>query len=240
MKISVLPSVDELHSNILLHKTVVIIDVFRASSSIVTAFSTGAKWVRPAETVTAAREFSQTGALTGGERYGKTLEGFDLGNSPSEYTSDRVRGKGIIMTTTNGTRSLLKATKAEEILIGCFLNATACAHAIFNLHRDTLFLCAGTRGQFSLEDGIAAGKMIHQLHQMSPSIQYDDLSYALLHSWLSSKHQLREVLSQSQSGRRLISRGLEQDVLDCLQVDRYPLVPRWQSDRIILPSSNHD
>ncbi|SDW53018.1 2-phosphosulfolactate phosphatase [Marininema mesophilum] len=234
MKICVLSSVDELHSKILPHKTVVIIDVFRASSSIVTAFSAGAAWIRPAETVTEARELVQKGELTGGERFGKPIEGFNLGNSPSEYTTDLIRDKGIVMTTTNGTRSLLKAAKAEGILIGCFLNASACANSIQELHRDTLLLCAGTRGQFSLEDGMAAGMIIHQLSHLNSSLQLDDLSYALLHSWTSSQHRLREVLSQSQSGRRLISRGLEQDVIDCLKVDSLPIVPCWQSDRIIL------
>ncbi|MFC4078237.1 2-phosphosulfolactate phosphatase [Salinithrix halophila] len=231
---SVLPSVDELHSDTLTNRTVVVIDAFRASSCIVTALLHGASWVRPAETVSEAREQSGDGILTGGERFSKPLEGFDLGNSPADYASPAIRNKGIVMTTTNGTRALMKASKASDILIGCFLNASACARVVQSLHRDVVFLCAGTRGHFSLEDGIAAGLILHRLSALDPSLGVDDLGRALLHSWLSCRSHLWETLSQSQSGQRLIGRGHKQDVMDCLQVDSCNAVPRWKEGYLTL------
>lgn len=230
---SVIPHVDDLHSDQLTNRTVVMIDTFRASSSMVTAFANGTLFIIPTETVSEARKFSGTEMLTGGERFGKTLEGFDLGNSPADYTPEKVGNKGIVLTTTNGTRALLKSERAAEILVGCFLNATACAEAIRTLHRDVVFLCAGTRGAFSLEDGMATGCILHELLRLDPSIELSDLAHALRLGYLSCREHLTEILSLSQAGRRLSIRGLRQDILDCLQVDRYSLVPRWKEGRIM-------
>lgn len=230
---SVIPHVDDLHSDQLINRTVVMIDTFRASSSMVTALANGTLFIIPAETVSGARKLSGTGMLTGGERFGKSLEGFDLGNSPADYTPEKVKNKGIALTTTNGTRALLKADRASEILVGCFLNASACAEAIRALHRDVVFLCAGTRGEFSLEDGMAAGCIMNRLLNLDPSIELSDLAHALHLGYISCREHLVEVLSLSQAGRRLSVRGLRQDILDCLQVDRYSLVPRWKEGRIM-------
>ncbi|MFD1428057.1 2-phosphosulfolactate phosphatase [Kroppenstedtia sanguinis] len=230
---SIIPHVDDLHADQLVNRTVVMIDVFRASSCIVTALANGALFILPAETVSKARELATVGTLSGGERFGKSLEGFDLGNSPADYSKDRVKNKGIVMTTTNGTRALLKANRASEIRVGCFLNASSCAKAIRGLHRDVIFLCAGTRGGFSLEDGMAAGCILHHLLEINPAAELSDQAHALRLGYLSCREHLTEILTMSQAGRRLIARGYRRDLLDCLQKDRYDIVPRWQQGRII-------
>ncbi|EGK14345.1 2-phosphosulfolactate phosphatase [Kroppenstedtia eburnea] len=230
---TVIPHVDDLHADQLVNRTVVMIDAFRASSCMVTALANGALFIIPAETVSKARELATDGILTGGERFGKSLEGFDLGNSPADYSADRVNNKGIVMTTTNGTRALLKADRASEIRVGCFLNASSCAKAIRDLHRDVVFLCAGTRGSFSLEDGMAAGCILHHLLEVIPSAELSDLAHTLRLGYLSCRERLTDILPMSQAGRRLIARGHRRDLLDCLQRDRYDIVPRWQQGRII-------
>lgn len=230
---SIIPHVDDLHADQLVNRTVVMIDAFRASSCMVTALANGALFIIPAETVSKARELATAGMLTGGERFGKSLEGFDLGNSPADYSANRVKNKGIVMTTTNGTRALLKANRASEIRVGCFLNASTCAKTIRDLHRDVVFLCAGTRGSFSMEDGIAAGCILHHLLEVNPSVELSDLAHTLRLGYLSCQERLTEILSMSQAGRRLGAQGHHRDLLDCLQTDRYDIVPRWKQGRII-------
>jgi 2-phosphosulfolactate phosphatase len=232
MKITVIPHADEIHSNTLSHKTVVVIDVFRASSSIVTALSHGASAIIPAETVSEARQCAMEGMLLGGERFGKRLDGFDLCNSPQDYAAPVVRDKTIVMTTTNGTRTLLKTAKGADVIIGCFLNASACVRFIRQMKHDTVLLCAGTRGDFSLEDGIAAGCLLDLLLNDGQAVQANDLGLVLHQGYLSVKDHLLTHLCRSASGDRLMKRGLVRDLEDCLALDRYDVVPRWKNGRI--------
>ncbi|QKG84208.1 2-phosphosulfolactate phosphatase [Kroppenstedtia pulmonis] len=233
MRVTVIPHVDEVRSEQLSRKTVIMIDVFRASSCIVTALAHGASSILPTATVAQARAH-KNGRLSGGERFGIKVEGFDMGNSPSEYRSEKVRNRNIVMTTTNGTRALAKASRGQYVLISCFLNGTACATHAIELYRDILLLCAGTRGEFSLEDGMAAGFLLDILRKLNPSVQCDDLGLALIHSYHTCQNHLLESLSASQSGQRLIRRGLQQDIRDCLRRDQYPIVPRLDQTHIVL------
>lgn len=233
MKVQTVLCVDVLKSKSLLHNTVVIIDVFRASSCIVTAFAHGAASIVPTETVAEARQYGKKGWLIGGERYGKNLEGFHFGNSPSDFSADRIRGRDIAFTTTNGTRALMKSVKGSDILIGCFLNAQACADKARSLHRDILLFCAGTRGEFSLEDGLSAGCILHHLKERDPAIPCDDEGLALLHAYRNSRDQLGELLALSRSGQHLITLGRQGDISDCVPINRYKIVPRWRQNRLI-------
>ncbi|MDR6224666.1 2-phosphosulfolactate phosphatase [Desmospora profundinema] len=233
MNVQTVFCIDALKSEMLVHKTVIVIDVFRASSSIVTAFSRGAASIIPAETVAEARQFGKAGYLIGGERYGKHLEGFHFGNAPSDFSSSRIKGRDIVLTTTNGTRALVKASRASDVLIGCFLNAKACADKAKALHHDILLLCAGTRGEFALEDGIAAGCILHHLKEEDPTLPCDDEGLALLHAYRSINGQLSDLLSLGRSGQRLKARGRQGDIYDCIQINRYSIVPTWHQDRFV-------
>jgi len=234
MHISVCPHVDEVQTDRLHNKTVIVIDVFRAMSCIVTALAHGATHVVPYATVNEAKQSAKRdGLLLGGERYGKRLEGSDLGNSPRDYASPLVNGKGIALTTTNGTRALIKASKGAYILVGCFLNAIACAERACTLQRDLILLCSGTRGTFSLEDGTAAGLMIDYIMKKVPHAVCDDLGQSMRACYWGCRDRLEEFLSMSQSGQRLLRIGAREDLRACLEVDRYSIAPAWDQGRII-------
>jgi 2-phosphosulfolactate phosphatase len=234
MQITVCPHVDEVQTDRLHNKTVIVIDVFRAMSCIVTALAHGATHIVPHATVNEAKQSAKRdGLLLGGERYGKRLEGFDLGNSPRDYASPLVNGRGIALTTTNGTRTLLKATKGAHILAGCFLNASACVERAYSLQRDLVFLCSGTRGEFSLEDGTAVGFMIDLIMKKVPHAVCDDLGRSLQACSWGCRDRLEEFLSLSQSGQRMLRMGARDDLRACLEVDRYSIVPVWQQGQVI-------
>lgn len=237
MIISVVPYVDEIRSEQLQNKTVVVIDVFRSGSCIVTALAHGAEAILPMETVSAAKEAAGPGRLLAGERFGKRLDGFALGNSPLEYKPSVVKNKQIVLTTTNGTRALIKSKRGKTILIGCFLNASACSEQIIRLKQDLVLVCAGTRGTFSLEDGIAGGLLIDHLSHQKPSLICDDLGLSLWNSYLSLKDRLEEGLSHSQAGKRLLQAGLKKEIAACLQIDRYTTVPQFLQGQITDSSS---
>jgi 2-phosphosulfolactate phosphatase len=140
--------------------TVVVIDVLRATTTITYALAAGAREVVPCLEIEDARQatrrFLSGEALLGGERGGVKIEGFDLGNSPEEYTSEVVKGRSVVFTTTNGTRAMMRCRKAKRVLIGSFVNLTAVQEAI-EAEDNVAILCAGTDGQITYEDVLAAG-----------------------------------------------------------------------------------
>jgi 2-phosphosulfolactate phosphatase len=150
-------------------KTVVIIDVLRASSTMVTAIENGAKGIIPVDNMDAAGRISQSldspQYLLCGEKDGKKIEGYHLGNSPLEYTADVVEGKTIILNTTNGTKAVKKATIAKEVIIGSFLNLSSVIDKLKSVEGDIALVCAGWRGRLSLEDSLCAGNIIYELNE---------------------------------------------------------------------------
>lgn len=142
-------------------RTVVVIDVLRATSTILEALVNGARDVLPVESVEQAvrkaQELGREQVILCGERDVERVEGFDLGNSPLEYVPERVRGKTLVLTTTNGTRAILLGAGGTDCLIASFLNATATAERVVRSATDVLILCAGREGRFSLEDAVCAG-----------------------------------------------------------------------------------
>lgn len=148
-------------------KTVVAIDVLRASSTIVAALYNGAKGVIPAEDMGAAGKMAQSldspNFLLCGEKNGRKIEGYDLGNSPYEYSPDVVKGKTIIFNTTNGTKAIRRSTIADKILIGSFLNLNRIIEALKNNEGEIVLVCAGWKGRISLEDLLCAGNIIYEL-----------------------------------------------------------------------------
>lgn len=147
-------------------KTVVMIDVLRASSTIVTALANSAKGVIPVADMGAGSKISQSmdteNILLCGEKDGEKIEGYDLGNSPLEYTQDVVQGKTIVLNTTNGTKALMRSSLAREILVGSFLNMKTIAGYLKEKENIAL-VCAGWRGRLSLEDLLCAGNIIYEL-----------------------------------------------------------------------------
>ena len=247
--------------------TCVVFDVLRATSTFVTALHNGAKAVIPVAEISEALALrqKQPGILLGGERDGVRIRAgqtggidFDLGNSPREYTPEKVRGKTIVSTTTNGTRALRACTGAQTVLAASFLNLTATAQFIRRLQPAQIVLvCAGTRENIATEDVLAAGALAEMLirwgettgdpkneqtqsgsrvrspHQKGIYECSDSVETALS-AWRKAKSSLLEVVSEAENARRLLANPeLRDDVAFCLQPDVYNLIAALGHDGAI-------
>jgi 2-phosphosulfolactate phosphatase len=226
VQIDVFSSVGEVRSEELIGKTVIVIDVLRATSTIVTALAHGCIAIHPMETIGQVKSGQQEGVILGGERFCKKIQGFDLGNSPLEYEPQIVQNRRIMMTTTNGTRAIHKSLRGETIIAGSFLNGTACARKVIQLRRDVVIVCSGTKDRFALEDSLCAGYIIQCIQNLSPNgILADDLGKAMQLAFSNTSDQLAETLLQCESGKRLSRLGYQDDILHCSRLDLYTNVP---------------
>lgn len=219
----------------------VVIDVLRASTTIITALAHGAVRVRPVLTVEEARaEAAAGGGLLGGERGGRRLEGFDLGNSPLEYGRDRVGGRPIVITTTNGTAALHACAGAAEVLIGAIVNRSAvaaAAHALATKHGgcDIHLVCAGTEGAVTEEDLLAAGAILdaavlrHGCKEESlDATGREALGFfrATVAAGPTAAEAIAREFASSIGGRNLIEIGMQADLPASAAIDSLPVVPR--------------
>jgi 2-phosphosulfolactate phosphatase len=167
--------------------------------------------------------------LLGGERHGKLIEGFDLGNSPLEYTPEKVRGRTIAFTTTNGTRALLHAKAALHVLIGCLNNQDAVAAAAYQLASsecsDVHLLCAGTGGVMCLDDILAAGAIAESIRQLGPTTLADSAMLAIRAFHDAAASGLEAAMNDALGGRNLVEIGMVADVVECSRVNIRPFVP---------------
>ncbi|MGA7305410.1 MAG: 2-phosphosulfolactate phosphatase [Rhodothermales bacterium] len=219
-------------------KLVVIIDVFRASSTIVTALGHGAREVLPASDYgTAGLLASKMGSdarVLGGERDGRPIDGYDLGNSPLEYTKQVVARKSVILITTNGTPALMGSRTARLLVVGCFLNADMVAKSIADNDLDTFLVCCGWKGRASLEDTVCAGLIVDRLfHSNLPDNLPDSVRMAHM-LYNTYRDNLTGTLSHSTHADRLRAIGYEHDVEYCLQIDHVPVLPVFDGGRLKL------
>lgn len=218
----------------------VVIDVLRASTTIITALAHGAVRVRPVLTVEEARaEAAARDALLGGERGGRRIDGFDLGNSPLEYSRDRVSGRSIVITTTNGTAALHACAGAIDVLIGAIVNRSAVAavaHALALQHGGDIHLvCAGTDGAVTEEDLLAAGAILDAAVQ-DHGCGEDALDAtgraalarfrATVAAGPTAADAIAREFASSIGGRNLIDLGMDADLPVAAAIDSLPVVPR--------------
>ena len=212
-------------------RTCVVIDVLRATTTIVHALAAGATQVVPCLEVEEARrvaaEIGST-AVLGGERAGGKIAGFDLGNSPAEYTPQSVGGKTLVFTTTNGTRALTRCKGAKRVLIGAFVNFSAVCSEITAAERIVL-LCGGTDGEVTREDALLAGAIVCELLRSGPATLNDQAELAA-DAWRTAVRMLTDrplgmTLRDSRGGRNLIGMGHENDIDLAAQLDRFDIVP---------------
>lgn len=229
MRVEVLPSAGTPVLPYLEDKLVIVIDVLRATSTMVTALANGCQALIPVLTPEEALEkrMEIPGALLGGERRAMRIEGFDLGNSPFDYAPEKVGGKRVIMTTTNGTRAIRAAAEAKAVWMASFLNLESVVEAIYRLKQKVMLegiviFCAGTEDRFDLPDTLCAGMLIDAL---GPDHQLNDLGEAALRLYQISKHNLLETIEQSDHGRRLLELGFKKDVIYCSTANILPIVP---------------
>jgi len=217
---------------------VVVIDVLRASTTIICALASGAREVIPCLEVDEARSIAAGlppgQALLGGEREGLLIEGFHFGNSPIEYTRRRVEGKTIVFTTTNGTRAMMLCRQARRVLVGAFVNLTATVDAI--AAADPLhLLCGGTNGQVTREDVLFTGAVVQKLLERGRAgSELNDEGQIALDAWMSaagvangnpSADALSAAMKKSHGGRNLRSIGMEGDIDWAAHIDRFTIVP---------------
>lgn len=216
-------------------QAVVLIDVLRATSTIVTALCHGAVQVIPCAEIEQAREmvaqFPPRGLL-GGERKGLRIEGFDLGNSPLEYTPAAIGGRTILLATTNGTPAIQVCREAEAVWIASFANVQAIAEKVRDEPHVT-FLCAGTDRRITGEDVLLAGCAIERCLATGSEFQCDDQAALAVGAWRDASRRtaagesLADILAHTHGGRNLVKNGLRADIDYCAVIDRFDVAPRF-------------
>lgn len=231
MNINLIPSVEYINEKDIEGKIAVVIDVLRATSVITTALYNGAKEVVTTIEIEEALNYKDKSSILGGERKALKIDGFDLSNSPCEYRKEIVTGKRVILTTTNGTRTINKSIKAKSILIGCMLNGKAVARRIIEYNRDTCIVCAGTQGKFSLDDFICAGKILNDVAECI-SVEFDDFATAAFLAYKDNKKDVLSYIKNASHYRYLVSIGLEDDIKYCFKEDVFDIVPEYKNGSI--------
>lgn len=237
MKIDVFFSPAEVDESAVEGRVAVVIDVIRATSTMVEALANGAKVIFPTvsteDAVKLASSLGRGDTLLCGERKGLKVEGFDLGNSPGEYGPEVVKGKQLVMTTTNGTRAFLAVEDADRVLAASFLNLSAVRGALQD-QPDLVIACAGKEDRFSLDDALCAGKLISE-------IMPDDGAAPVLNDGARVALELASVFSvdvdflkSTAAGAALTEIGLDRDLEICASRDRHSLVPEMRERQIRL------
>ena len=217
-------------------RSVVVIDVLRATSSMVEALVNGARSILPVsgvdEAVRKADELGRDSVLLCGERDAQPISGFHLGNSPESFTRDAVAGKTLVMTTTNGTSAVLAGAAGTSCVMGSLLNARAVAQRLMELESDALLLCSGREGLFALEDALCAGRIARHVRELAGKVTGNDGLSATLR--LARSAPSVQTLARTAAGRRLEEVGRHDDIVFCARENRYDAVPVLDEHRIRL------
>jgi len=217
---------------------VVVVDVLRATSTIVTALANGAKAVIPAatseEAIRVASNLEKNGVLLAGERRSLKIEGFDLGNSPREMTPEAVAGKTIVLATTNGTPALVVSAGGDPVLVGAPVNFSALAERarkVLEERGDFVIVCSGRERQFALEDAYMAGRLVKAIKKGVRMTDMNDAAAAALA--LTSVHKTwTDAFAGTAAARQLVEADLKEDVAFCAKPDRFGVVPQYAERRI--------
>jgi len=222
-------------------RVVLVVDVLRASTTIAAALANGARAVVPLEgvdeAIARAKSLERSEVLLAGERKMKPIRGFDLGNSPREFSADVVNGKTIVMTTTNGTAALSGTAGALEVVVGAFANYSAVLawlRAAARAGKSITVLCAGSSGRFALEDAICAGRFVRGVARRGLDPELGDAAKIAAIVDRRMGGDLPAVLRNSEHGVALIQAGLGEDVTYCAAIDTHPVVPVYR-DRQVVP-----
>lgn len=210
---------------------VVVADVFRATSCMVTAFAYGVNSIIPVATVEECRQWQERGYLAAAERNARKVEGFELDNSPFTYMDEQIRGADVAMTTTNGTLAITKSRGAVKVLVGSFLNLDAIARFLHSERYDVLVLCAGWKGRVNLEDTLFAGALVDRLKDNYAMAE--DSAIMAWRLYVQGKDNLTSYLANSSHIRRLQRLGIQKDITYCLQHDLYDVVPVLRGNSLV-------
>jgi 2-phosphosulfolactate phosphatase len=238
----------------------VVIDILRATTTMIHALAAGCDAIIPCGEIDEARRLARAlppgSALLAGERKGLPIEGFDLGNSPGDCTPANCSGKTLIMTTTNGTRAILASLEADRVLVAAFVNRRATVEALKVDGRPIHLVCAGTDGLISLEDSMFAGALAHELdawaweesEARASSIKFEDADLSTetvlandeaeiaaslwreTESIMEEGYSLADALGDGRGGRRVVALGLDADLEDAARIDRFPFAAELLRD----------
>ena len=216
---------------------VVVNDIFRATSAMCTAFEHGAKSMIPVDSIEKAKAFQKKGYLAGAERNAEKVEGFDFGNSPFDYMGDDIKGKTLVLTTTNGTRAIEMAKGvSDKIVIGAFTNISALSKWLVKQEKNVLILCSGWKGRINLEDSIFAGALTKELVKDGTySLEHDveDSALIAMHLYESVKRDPEKLLKISSHRRRLSNLNLKEDIRYCLTLNKTTKIPILIGDELV-------
>lgn len=228
-------------------RAVAVIDVLRASTTIVTALANGARAVVPFadadELMTRARQFERGDVCLAGERRMLPIEGFDLGNSPAQFTTLAVGGMTVLMTTTNGTRALVGAQGAADIVVAAYVNlsaVTAMLRVALRGGTDVIIACAGQDGHYALEDAACAGRYVRMVTRRLSGVAMNDAAHSCALLARSYGDEIGAIFLDSAHGRALSAAGFHEDLALCAAVDAYPIVPVFTERQITRLGSDRE
>jgi 2-phosphosulfolactate phosphatase len=220
-------------------RVVAVIDVLRASTSIATALSNGARAVVPLESsdevITRAKAFERRDVKLAGERRMLPIPGFDFGNSPLEFTRENIEGKTVLMTTTNGTVAITNTQGARDVVIASYVNFTAVCTMLRTALRggaDIAIICAGRERQFALEDAGCAGRYVNHVSKRMTNVTLNDAAQACALIDRKYGDQIVRLFEASEHGRSLREAGFGDDLAACAAVDSFPVIPLYQDRQI--------
>ena len=228
-------------------RNVIVVDILRATTTMIVALTNGAKDIIPSETASKAAKIARGSgnSLLCGEREGVIIKGFNLGNSPLEFTPEKITNKSLIFSTTNGTVSIVKSRFAKNCVLGSFVNLSKVVEYIKSLNEDFTILCAGKLNNFCLEDVVCAGLIINRLLSFQPlSLNINSDSYVLkdpemvavkladiyaIDNNSPSSEKIYSMLKTSEHGKYLTSLGFDEDLKICSMLDSYPYLPIYKN-----------
>jgi 2-phosphosulfolactate phosphatase len=234
-----LPKIETCFSPSLLHlydikdSIVVIIDVFRATSTIAAALHNGAAEIIPVDSVAKCIELGAQipNSLTAGERDGKVAEGLQHGNSPLEYPRDFIENKSLVLTTTNGTRLLHMCSDANEIITGSFLNLGAVCDYLVSQKKNVLLACASWKDRYNLEDSLFAGAVYDAIGEHFE--MNCDSTRAATHLYKAAKYDLYGFIQDSSHFLRLSKFGLQYDMEYCCKINEHNVLVKLVDDKLV-------
>lgn len=212
---------------------VVVIDVLRATSAICAAFQNGIKSIIPVATIEEAREYQKKGYLVGAERKGQIVEGFDFGNSPYSYMKEELKGKEVVLSTTNGTKALSIVSDAPIVVVGALNNLDALCEWLALQDKNVLCLCSGWQDKFNLEDTICAGAISDKLISTGKFKSDEDSSIAAKYLYLSAWKNPLGYLKSSSHRKRLKNLNLNEDIKYCLTPNKTNVIPILKNGKLV-------
>ena len=214
------------------NKIVVVVDILRATSIITTMFQNGLAKLIPVSTIEEAKQLKDEGCLVAAERGGKKLDFADFDNSPYTFTKEKIQGKTIVYSTTNGTNTINLAKDCEKVILASFLNLSSVSNYLINQKNDVLILCSGWQGDYCTEDTLFAGALSEKLLQSNYTSNNDSVNTSL-DLWKLAKKDLSEYVKKINQYKRLVSLGMKKIVSYCFKIDTTDVIPILKNHYII-------